>query len=545
MDNLDARTIFERRLRRTTGHWDRLPILIALIRELSLSDPIAAQHYTAEVYTLAKELNDPFWTGMGLSAASLSLMRTAEYSTCIPMLQKASDIFARLNELHMKFTTDIMIAQAHIELREHTSAMSLLLEALGFFKRAKAHRSIVHVLLAIGDVYRQVGDWQKALKCYRRMGKIITESELNDLAADLYHRLATSYRMMEDNQHYHLYMVKSLKVYRLNGNMPGVAVAIGNIGNSYMDQERYAEAEKYVRQAGRLYRKFGYTAYEAMNWARLGTIYEHFGEFDKAYRYFRKGIQRIRGCDDPLIRGLIYQNFGGLCIRMGCTEKGLRYLHRALAIIDRTEQPSYRHKAYTRLAEAYETTGDMQKALAHYKESARIKEGYIDSKKIMQASRAEMKAKLKPLLQRIREERTKNNRLMERIERKEAELRLLTLKMVQDEEERSTTKRRGTAKRAGTTTAHRSEGLSKNWETFAKQFHRIHRDFYTTLIRRYPVLTPAEVKVCSLIRIGLSSKEIAGVLCISQRTVESHRTRIHKKMELPARTNLAGFIVKL
>ena len=45
-------------------------------------------------------------------------------------------------------------------------------------------------------------------------------------------------------------------------------------------------------------------------------------------------------------------------------------------------------------------------------------------------------------------------------------------------------------------------------------------------------LTKRELEICHLIKNGLSSKEIADMLYISERTAENHRTSIRKKLDL-------------
>ncbi|HEY7967468.1 MAG TPA: response regulator transcription factor [Solirubrobacteraceae bacterium] len=54
-------------------------------------------------------------------------------------------------------------------------------------------------------------------------------------------------------------------------------------------------------------------------------------------------------------------------------------------------------------------------------------------------------------------------------------------------------------------------------------------------------LTPRETEVLSLIALGHTSAEIAGVLRVSPRTVETHRARVHKKLGLATRAELVRY----
>lgn len=57
-------------------------------------------------------------------------------------------------------------------------------------------------------------------------------------------------------------------------------------------------------------------------------------------------------------------------------------------------------------------------------------------------------------------------------------------------------------------------------------------DFISLLQKHYPSLTNKEQYICSLIRINLSSKEIADLMNASVETIKWHRKRIRKKIQL-------------
>jgi len=57
-------------------------------------------------------------------------------------------------------------------------------------------------------------------------------------------------------------------------------------------------------------------------------------------------------------------------------------------------------------------------------------------------------------------------------------------------------------------------------------------------------LTPREVEVLQLLGSGKSNKEIAGIIKVSTRTVESHRNHIMEKMEFESFSELVRFAVR-
>lgn len=87
--------------------------------------------------------------------------------------------------------------------------------------------------------------------------------------------------------------------------------------------------------------------------------------------------------------------------------------------------------------------------------------------------------------------------------------------------------------------------LDKDRERFNSYVNELNKDFYFRLLSRYPGLTENEQRLCSLVRLNLSSKEIASILNISTKSVEVNRHRLRKKMHLKRKENLTELIGKL
>lgn len=87
--------------------------------------------------------------------------------------------------------------------------------------------------------------------------------------------------------------------------------------------------------------------------------------------------------------------------------------------------------------------------------------------------------------------------------------------------------------------------LDKDRERLNNYINELNRDFYFRLTSRFPNLSKNEQRLCSLIRLNLSSKEIASILNISTKSVEVNRYRLRKKMHLKRKDNLAELINRL
>ncbi|KAF2327291.1 helix-turn-helix and ligand-binding sensor domain-containing protein [Flavobacterium daemonense] len=83
------------------------------------------------------------------------------------------------------------------------------------------------------------------------------------------------------------------------------------------------------------------------------------------------------------------------------------------------------------------------------------------------------------------------------------------------------------------------------WEIFETNLNQIHNEFIINLSKKFPNLTPKDIKLCVYLKMNLSSKEIAPMMNISFRGVELHRYRLRKKLNLNQEENLSKFLLTL
>lgn len=84
-----------------------------------------------------------------------------------------------------------------------------------------------------------------------------------------------------------------------------------------------------------------------------------------------------------------------------------------------------------------------------------------------------------------------------------------------------------------------------DWDSVALQLENLHPGFLGRLQAKHPVLTPKDKKLCAYLRLGLSSKEISGLLNVTFKSVEIARVRLRKKLKLSREIRLVAYLEQL
>ena len=86
---------------------------------------------------------------------------------------------------------------------------------------------------------------------------------------------------------------------------------------------------------------------------------------------------------------------------------------------------------------------------------------------------------------------------------------------------------------------------TNTWREFDKIFKNIHTGFYDHLLKECPVLTASEIKIAALLKLNLSTKEIAAITYKTEEGIKSTRYRLRKKLKLSGDDKLVPYLMKL
>ncbi|MBZ0242401.1 MAG: hypothetical protein K8F24_04235, partial [Bacteroidales bacterium] len=87
--------------------------------------------------------------------------------------------------------------------------------------------------------------------------------------------------------------------------------------------------------------------------------------------------------------------------------------------------------------------------------------------------------------------------------------------------------------------------IQQELDEFQKTMQQVSEGFAKKLKTRFPNLTKNEERLCTMLKLNLSSKEIAALNNSSVRAIEMGRYRLRKKLKLDQEQNIVGFLQEI
>ena len=180
-----------------------------------------------------------------------------------------------------------------------------------------------------------------------------------------------------------------------------------------------------------------------------------------------------------------------------------------------------------------------------------LSKSYYSRKQEKFLFRAQKELELKELENEQQLMQFKNLDLQKDIDSKNRELGLSTMNLIKRNELLGTIKKElGSTKNINDIEGvikliNNNLNTSDDWKLFEEAFKNTDKGFMKKLKSEHSNLTSNDLRLCTYLRLNLSSKEIAPLLNISIRSVEVKRYRLRKKMNLPHEASLSSYILEI
>lgn len=494
-------------------------------------------------------------------------------------------------------------AHAHYQLGQYyfgigsfEGSMEHYLDAERMLANARPSQLLYAIIADLGRVYHYTGDaagslqyYREALDGYRAMGDSAG-------VADVYGRLGHFYEKQADYTTALDYQWKARRYFEPRNDSVAIARIFENMGSIYEDLLVLDSAAFYFMAAlnylsgsddlymranlhnnlGDVKRKSGQT-HEAIALTRMGLVYAEQAQSHylrkSAYRDLAKSYSDLGNSDSAYH----YLNFAYAQLDSIFTTEVAQQIARSQVIFDleRKEANLKVQKAEIALLEREGTLGRQVqytllvalfllvavgaytfRTLRQKREGERL---LFEQRETVYKARQELadrdlehaaltEAKLKTELE---NKRLREIFLNEQLQLRSNELTSQTLKIIRKNKLLNQLKTKVEGGGSGDRVHEmrklidRHLRVDKNWEGFQELFEKVHDDFYRKLMQRAPDLSPAEIRLCCLLKLNLPSKDMAAMLGISPDSLRIARYRLRKKLQLDRAERLSIYILSL
>ncbi len=541
-----------------TGIRTKIAKLSSLSRENYRNNPHYAIEQANEALNLATGIGDKSAMAYAESILGACHLMLADYPATLTHSSSAYRLFNELKEEGEEMALLLLnIGYAHMRQGKYERALDSFRKSLDMPGSADDKVRRAKTLSDIGDVYTEMGDYVSALDNLHQSLQLRQEMETTGGMGALLNSIANLYFNIGEIDRAHEFYLKGLQSFREADDAAMEAVVLGNIGLIYRVGEDYPTAIDYQQQSLAICSSIGNREGETRAFVNLGDIYEQMGRFDEAISFLEQASTLAETIGDRRAYAAAQGTYGSIYLQQGKITEGIAVLERALDIAESTGNRQILYELHEILSEAYEKAENLSEAFRHYKLFKQIKEQIQgqatqrtmdDMQRRVEMERADKEREIYQL---------KTMQLELAIQHKSREMTASALHLIQKNEllsklagrinqiHQAPEPIRNEMLRELRRELERNIGSEEDWDALEHQFNQIHQDFIRNLSLRYPTLTPAELKVCSLLKMNLSTKEIARLLCISNRSAENHRYHIRQKLGLPADVNLTTFFTSL
>lgn len=531
---------------------EKSDILLNLSKELEGESPHKSIRYAQEAYDIAIANDLHQITVASLIQLAITYSRISDYKKAIELAETALEMSKKL-----QLSDDMILAKStlsiiYFELGDFEKSANFSFEILEYHEKTGNKKQIGITLGNIGIDFISQGNFQKGMGYLKNSLDVAISIHDAQGMAYQYNNIAAVYSEYFNDYAIALdYFKKASQINTRLNDKRQQGIYFMNIGSSLYKLHEFDSVLYYFNNANRLFREINNQNLISECHALIGEYYKSIGDLETS----------ILHADTAL--GISKQNEFLEITRMSA---GL--LHQLFLLKSDT------NRAY-RYAMIEDKAKDSLSVLKNQKELYKLEFQYNFEKmdKVRQIARQKKETlfivviislisglMILLLLYSRHRIKTKNISLeKQNIERelsfknKELSINLISLirknDMLSDISKKLVEIGKG-AKKEETKEAItkinrelRNSADDKMLKEFTLRFQEVHKDFYESLLRKFPELTPNELKLCAFLRLNMSTKEISELTGQRILTIDHARYRLRKKLGISnADVNLITFL---
>ncbi|MCF8367784.1 MAG: tetratricopeptide repeat protein [Bacteroidales bacterium] len=472
---------------------------------------------------------------------------------------------------------------------KYQEAFELLNESLTIFLLLDEEMWIARVSMKLSEEYKRKFEFDKALNLLFNASNVFLKQEKEAELSNSYNQIGGIFFDQDNIDKAFEYFQKALALYFKTGDNRGIGAAYNNIGEIYRTKHKFPEALDHYRKALAIVDEPGGEEFYSVVYNNIGSIFLSLERFDSALHYISLSKNLSLALKNPIRIASANISLGNYYLLTGDTTKSVEYFKSGYALSKQNSILKKIQEAALGLSKVFETTKNYEQAYHYHFEYKKASDSivninnyenitqmemnrlYESEKKLNEIKRQKtnmnyftlaillififvllillygrQKIKIKHSKTEAENLQLENERLKDELEFKNRELTTKVMYMLRKNELINFIIEKLLNAKSLFSIENSKEvqniiiSLQKNvdqniWEVFEKRFQDVHNNFYSKLIKAYPGLTKNDKKLCALIRLNLSTKEISALTHQNLNSIEVARTRLRKKLNISNR----------
>jgi len=460
----------------------------------------------------------------------------------------------------------------------YPQALDYLLRADKIFRERNDEKLLADNQVLLGSLYYRNKQIRLARKQYDEALLHYTKLKNESGKAGVYGRIGFLYEKKQRYDSAFYFQRKALQAYQSDNHKEGQSKIFENIGSIYEDQAKYDSAYFYFNKAYLLNQQNGDEQAQIEILNNLGDVLRKTGKFREGLNFsFRALNLALKKGEHNQLSGA-YNDIGKAYNLLNKNDSAFYYLslsrqvlgeiysqesNKQLALLQTIYEIERKDSEIEKLLQARKTDLFISVAvgmvvvlmlliaalvISRQKLKFRNEQKlHAQSKKVYAAQNQLMTAELK-------NKELEEENLKQQLGIKTSELSNYTLHVIRKNqlledlraqlEALVKDEKRDQKKQIKLLAEQISDGLNddQHWEEFRGIFEQVHQSFFDRLQQRADALTPNDLRLVALIKMNLTSTDMATLLGVSQDSLRVMRYRLKKKLNLLPSDNLSGYI---
>ncbi len=434
------------------------------------------------------------------------------YAQAIMAAEQAN--FARLLPMYLSAKSSVHLSRA-----EYLTALECLQRALRVYRKAGDTASLAWSLAKVGAVFNGAGDTEIAREYFAKANDFLEQAEEHVHLEHSYFLVTVlilasqRYDGLNVEKYREFFADYIAKIPADNGPSKKMPVYL-SYAFLLADSGRIDAACEVFTHLLDWSRRFGFRFNEGRVAFALGELHHGAGEYDKAKPHLLNALEITRSIGAKSSLRRIYAVLDQICDQLG----------------DKDAAAQYREQFRLLQGEYLSEEVHLQLQLWHERF---VKQEILRENERLQSALSSMETD-KVGLQRLLE--SKDARIAHMAD---------SLKQVSRQ-----LRQRAVAGQHSSDMENMSKNIEasiadQNWSEFEANVQDQDEEFIARLAKMFPRLTVSERKVCALMRLNHSTKELSQMLNITPRSVQAYRHRIRKKLSIPPTADINAGILAL